>query len=59
MIVTFSASNRKLWSPGLVIIGARTSLLADEKFYEWISKRSGVFDESLEKFKEIKEKIEK
>lgn len=33
-------------------------LLADEKFYEWISKRSGVFDESLEKFKEIKEKIE-
>jgi len=34
-------------------------LLADEKFYEWISKRSGVFDESLEKFKKIKEKIEK
>ncbi len=34
-------------------------VLNDEKFYGWISKRSGVFDESLKKFKEIKEKIEK
>lgn len=34
-------------------------VLDDENFYGWISKRSGVFDESLKKFKELKEKIEK
>jgi hypothetical protein len=34
-------------------------VLTNEHFYEWVSKSSGVFDESLKKFKEIKEKIEK
>ncbi len=34
-------------------------VMNDENFYGWISKKSGVFDESLQKFKEIKEKIEK
>ncbi|MCK5761309.1 MAG: hypothetical protein KAH16_00270 [Candidatus Izimaplasma sp.] len=34
-------------------------IMNDEKFYGWISKKSGVFEDSLKKFKEIKEKIEK
>ena len=33
--------------------------LKDEKYYEWLSKKSKVFDKSLKQFKEIKEKIEK
>lgn len=34
-------------------------VLDNESFYGWLSKKSGVFDESIKKFKEIKEKIEK
>ncbi len=34
-------------------------VLDDENFYGWLSKKSGVFDESIKQFKEIKEKIEK
>lgn len=34
-------------------------VLDDENFYGWLSKRSGVFEQSLKEFKEIKEKIEK
>lgn len=33
--------------------------LSDEKFYEWLSKKSNVFDDSIKQFKEIKDKIEK
>jgi len=33
--------------------------LNDEKYYEWLSRKSNVFDESIKLFKEIKEKIEK
>ena len=33
-------------------------VLDDENFYGWISKRSGVFEQSLKEFKQIKEKIE-
>lgn len=33
-------------------------VLADENFFGWVGKRSGVFPQSLSKFKEIKEKIE-
>ena len=29
-------------------------VLDDEKFYGWLSKKSGVFDESIKQFKEIK-----
>ncbi len=32
--------------------------LSDEKLYDWISKKSNVFDDSLKQFKDIKEKIE-
>ena len=34
-------------------------VLDNENFYGWISKKSGVFDDSIKEFKEIKEKIEK
>lgn len=34
-------------------------VLDDEKFYGWLSKKSGVFDDSIKQFKEIKDKIEK
>ena len=34
-------------------------VLADENFYGWLSKKSGVFNDSIKQFKEIKEKIEK
>lgn len=34
-------------------------VLDDEHFYGWINKNSGIFEQSLVKFKEIKEKIEK
>lgn len=34
-------------------------VLADENFFGWISKRSGMFDQSLHEFQEIKAKIEK
>ena len=33
-------------------------VLDDEDFYGWVSEKSGVFHESLQKFKEIKENIE-
>ena len=34
-------------------------VLDNEEFYGWLSKKSGVFDDSIKQFKEIKEKIEK
>ena len=34
-------------------------VLDDERFYGWLSKKSGVFEDSINQFKEIKEKIEK
>ncbi len=34
-------------------------IMNDENFFGWVSKKSDIFDESLKKFKEIKEKIEK
>jgi hypothetical protein len=34
-------------------------VLDDENFYGWLSKNSAQFEESIKKFKEIKEKIEK
>lgn len=34
-------------------------VLDDENFHAWLSKKSGVFDDSIKLFKEIKEKIEK
>lgn len=34
-------------------------VLDDENFYGWVSKSSGIFEKSLEEFKEIKQKIEK
>ena len=34
-------------------------VLDDENFYGWLSKKSGVFEDSIKQFKEIKEKIEK
>lgn len=34
-------------------------VLDDENFFGWLSKRSGIFDDSIKQFKEIKEKIEK
>ncbi len=36
-----------------------TEVLKDKNFFGWISKRSGVFDESLREFQEIKAKTEK
>ena len=33
-------------------------VLDDENFYGWVSKRSGIFEQSLKEFKEMKEKIE-
>lgn len=34
-------------------------VLDDEVFYGWLSRKSGVFDDSIKQFKEIKDKIEK
>ena len=34
-------------------------VLDDEYFYGWVSKNSGIFEQSLKEFKQIKEKIEK
>jgi len=36
-----------------------SEIMNDENFFGWINKKSGFFDDSLKKFKEIKEKIEK
>jgi hypothetical protein len=33
--------------------------ISDEKLYQWLSKKSYVFDDSVKQFKEIKERIEK
>ena len=35
------------------------SVLKDEKFHGWVSKRSGRFKDAFKEFMEIKEKIEK
>lgn len=34
-------------------------VMNDENFYGWVSKKSGIFDDSIKRFKEIKDKIAK
>ncbi|QMS84887.1 hypothetical protein [Candidatus Xianfuyuplasma coldseepsis] len=43
----------------LEIDSVAQDVLADERFFGWIGKKSGVFNQSLQEFKEIKAKTEK